>query len=41
MLRLDDETFDQLNAFAASTGAPRAVVIRDAIRHWTTPENAE
>ncbi len=33
MLRLDDETFDRLNEYAADVGKPRAVVIREAIWH--------
>jgi hypothetical protein len=41
MLRLDDDTFAMLNAQALADGKPRADVIRDAIRHWCTPENAE
>lgn len=41
MLRLDDDTFALLNDRAAEEGKPRADVIRDAIRHWCVPENAE
>lgn len=34
MLRLDDETFAQLNAYAATRGKSRATVIREAILHY-------
>lgn len=41
MLRLDDETNGWLLARAAELGKPVSVVVREAIRHYVTPENAE